>query len=506
MTLAPAWALAVAAAAAAVLATWPSFLSLVDFWFGIRDYEYGLPIAVIAGAWLVTAARKGVAAPLDPSRSGALMLAACLAAWLVAWNSNSQIVHQLLVPWIIGLAIAAVAGWRTAAKAVAPVAFLYFSIPVWDYAVPVLQRMSVSVTEAALSVMGIPAVVREYQVTIPEGTFRIVEGCSGKRYFMVTLAVACLAIAVHRLQWLHAAAFLALAGLLALVANWLRIVVVIAAGHWSDMQHYLVAVEHETFGNAVFILLLVAVFVLVRYFPQARVAEAAPATHTTGSNKRTGNLGLRVAAPFLWLALTVTLVQFRSAGDWPQPALGPLPLAVGTWQGPLPGDVEWKPAFIGAADEARAAYRRSDGGVVEVYVNQYGEQRQGSELVQYGNLLLAPADWSRKWPLESLALRGVATADLIAFEAESPAGDAWMVAYTYQVGRWRTTRDAFAQFGYGLQSTVRPVPSGMVILASPCRPNCEAVRALVSTFWNDMSTSMLGMLARTLPVQPGGQP
>jgi transmembrane exosortase EpsH len=49
--------------------------------------------------------------------------------------------------------------------------------------------------------MGVPTQVEGHHVTIPSGHFSIVEGCSGKRYLMISLAFATLAAAIEQLRW-----------------------------------------------------------------------------------------------------------------------------------------------------------------------------------------------------------------------------------------------------------------------------------------------------------------
>ena len=152
--------------------------------------------------------------------------------------------------------------------------------------------------------------------------------------------------------------------------------------------------------------------------------------------------------------------------------------------------------FGGALGEKRAAYISAAGtesGVVEIYIGTYGAQRQGSELIQYGNTLLAPGTWHRAWPSVTQPLR-TRGPTLASFEAQSGDGARWLLAYLYDVGGWYTSNPAFAQLAYGLRSIRRPAPSGVVALAVRCRDDCAAARARAGAFWDDMSSQILGML------------
>ena len=478
----------VAAVAAWVL--WPSLSSLQKTWAALRDYEHGYLIVAISAGWLLLVARRHWVTPAQPSAAGMGLLAVALLLWLVGFNANSQIVHQLLMPLVVGSAVLAACGWKVSRDALVPVAFLYFAVPIWDSLVPMLQRVSIFATETILAVMGVPAHVSEYTVSIPEGTFQIVEGCSGKRYLIVTLAMAVLAASLNHLPRWRFAGFVAIAGGLALVANWVRIVVVIYAGHVSDMQHYLVAVEHDSLGNVIFVLLLGVVFLLARRLGRDTVVPASPEAIDLAG--RPAVFPWPAIVPFVLLGSFTALLQWR-ADVTPAPCeLGNLPVTTGTWQGPLPPAPAWSPRYVDPDSERRASYRSATGSV-EIYVNAYSDQRQGRELVFYGNTLLAPGPWQRSWPLQvqTLASRD---ASLAAFEARAPDGSLWLVAHVYEVGGWTTTRDPLAQLRYGIGSILGPLPAGVVALAAPCDTKCDVARTLVTTFWDDMSARILGVV------------
>jgi hypothetical protein len=146
---------------------------------------------------------------------------------------------------------------------------------------------------------------------------------------------------------------------------------------------------------------------------------------------------------------------------------------------------------VGADGERRAAYVSSTGRV-EVYVNTYGEQHQGEELIQYSNTLLAPGTWRRAWPHKTYRL--AAQPPLVAFEARGADGSLWLLAYVFDVGGRRTTVDGLAQVYYGLQSLHNPAPSGIVALAVRCGADCSAAQELAGAFWDDMSGRILGMM------------
>lgn len=480
-------------AALATAALWPSLASLIRFWSEIRDYQHGYVIAAASAIWLVLVTRQQWSARPQPSLLGLGALAAVLFAWVVGVSANSLIAHQMLFPLAVWCAIWSATGLRQARHAAAPIAFLYFATPVWEYTLPLLQRLSVAATETALGWLGVSVEVHETFVSIRGGVFHIAEGCSGKRYFIVTLAVAVLAAAIYRMRGVRALLYVLACGVLALVANWIRIIIVIYAGHIAGMQTYLVAVEHLTLGNVIFVCLLLLVLLLARTVAPTHAAHRPWARDEFRGAEVQGGRAWPIAA----MAAALLLVAFAAAHPRNTDALhrvspGGLPLATGRWQGPLPGTPAWAPYYAGSAGERRASYA-SGTRTVELYVNVYGAQRQGQELVQYANTLLAPGSWARAWPQATLPLSRQAPS-LASFEARSDDGTRWLLAYLFDVGGWYTSREPLAQLAYGLQAIRRPVASGVVALAVRCDTDCAGARALATAFWDDMSGPILGML------------
>lgn len=474
----------------ATIALWPTAESLWAFWRAIHDYQHGPLVAAVAIGWLALVAWRQRGARAASSLAGTAILAILLFAWLVAYTANSQMMHQVLFPLIAWSAVWAAAGWRNARLAVGPIAFLYFATPIWNYGVPVLQRLSVFATETALGWIGVQAQVSEFSVRIPGGTFEIIEGCSGKRYFMVTLAIAVLAANIYHLRAWRAVGYVAVCGLLAMIANWIRILIVIHAGDTYGMQTYLVAVEHRTLGQVIFGVLLVTVFLLAHWLAR-RYPATQPEATPVDTRPVTSGGAWRAMLPVALLAITfaMTLAQAKTVDPGSPP--GQWPLATGAWQGPMPGDPAWAPRYAGAAGARRAAYT-SSAGRVEVYVNSYGEQRQGNELIQYSNTLLSPGSWRQAWPHATRTLGG--RPPLAAFEARDGDGSRWLLAYVFDIGGRHTTTSSLAQLYYGLQSLRDPAPSGVVALAVRCDADCSAARALAGAFWDDMSGRILGMM------------
>lgn len=474
--------------ALAAIALWPTMLSLVRIWGEMADYSHGYIAAVVVVVWLAQLRRKLELIVPRTSWIALSALAVALAAWLIAYRGNSELLQQLLLPLILFLAVMAAAGLRVATLVAVPLAYLYFAIPIWEYAVPFLQKLTAAAAERALAVLNVPASFAGPEVTIPNGKFTITEDCAGKRYLLVGLASAALSGVVQQLPTRRMLVLLAGAAALSLLANWLRVATIIYVGFITDMQHYLIAVEHVTFGWFVFLPFLASIFFLS--WRLSRRGAAVTADVVVGSSAQAP--GSRIVRLQTAALLFVTLLAGTGtpASTSSQATLDALPILTGAWQGPFPSS-GWQPTFTAALDQRQAAYVLG-GRAVHVYVNLYESQRQGRELVHYRNSILG-VGWSETGSTFVSQLDGApAAAKLSVVRDES--GHAWVLTGFYNVDGLLIATPLMAQLAYGARALLRPVPSGVIALASPCQGDCAAAAKSVRALWRDTHSQLAGML------------
>ena len=269
------WLIAMLACVVA-LVYWPSSVFLYQRWSdtAATTYTHGWLILLVCVALTIRARRELAAAPTQPAPLAHLALAGAILAWLVCYRASIESLEVALLPVIFWLAATAAFGWAVGRLLLFPVAYLYFALPIW-YPTP-LQDLTVLAMHGLLTITGPAALFTGDVIHIPNGTFRIEEGCSGLHFMIVGLAVAALYGEQQRDPWRIRAWQLALMAALAVLANWVRVYTVIEAGYLTDMQSYLVRVSHYGFGWAVFAATLVVFFWLVTRFGPDTVPAAAP--------------------------------------------------------------------------------------------------------------------------------------------------------------------------------------------------------------------------------------
>jgi exosortase len=143
----------------------------------------------------------------------------------------------------------------------APLVILSLALPLWGLTIPLLQLITVWVVGNIVSLTGLEVMFRDIYITIPLGTFKVANGCSGLRYILVALTLA-LFFSFKFLEDKRDWAKLCLCAIIfALLTNWVRIIYLVYVGHISAMQDPMLK-DHNLLGWFVF---FVPVYVIFKY-------------------------------------------------------------------------------------------------------------------------------------------------------------------------------------------------------------------------------------------------
>jgi exosortase A len=468
------------ALALTALLYWPTSLAIVELWddFDRRMYTHGWVVLAVS-LWLVWRDRNALAAtPLSPSILGGLLVLAGSLAWLVSHFAGLIAPSMMALPALALSAILAVGGWALARRAAFPVLFLYFAMPMWDFLNTPLQAMTAHVNHWLTRLVGIPAVLEEYIIHIPAGWFEVAGGCSGLHFFIVAVAIATLDGQLNRASLRTRLLLVALAGSLAVLTNWLRVFIVIVAGHVTDMQHYLVTVDHYYFGWVLFAFALIGYVYLAGRLSRAADAPAAATTleHPVSFARMPPLAPIVLPLVAMALALGPTWLWARSMQ---QEARAPLAApALTGWSGPELLISDWQPVFANADEEFKVAYHLEPAADVAVYRAAYHAQPQGKELRGYENTIIGS-----NYALES---SGVVTLNVQGkgiriTEQQVQAGDGrrLLIWSLYGIGGEPAAMNLQDQVLYGVRSMVDAPTATVVAFATDCRDDCTQARPLL---------------------------
>ncbi len=262
---------------------------------------------------------------------------------------------------------------------------------------------------------------------------------------------------------------------LALLANWIRVFVIVVAGYLTDMQHYLVRVDHYYFGWALFAVAIAGFFLFVRRLP------AAPEEQTTspsGSNRPARGISAHAAVACSVLALAAgpvySIARPLTAATQADASL----LEVSSrWSGPYSCGDEWQPVYASADERRMAEYHSADQRVC-LYIATYLLQGQGKEAVNYDNALYGAE-------FKEVEEGGVVQAgdrrmrELVGSDAH---GRDYLLWSDFTIDEYATSNPLIAQLRYGLASLVSSPVSRVVAVRAVCAADCEQTRATLRDF------------------------
>ncbi|MEO8019984.1 MAG: exosortase A [Pseudomonadota bacterium] len=458
-------------------AYWPSAFSLIEVWADTAKttYTHGSIIAALT-IWLVWRKRARLASvPWSPSFPASLSVAMLGLAWLVAVHAGIELIHQLLLLALLWFSVWALFGRRMALLLWFPVGYLIFAIPAWDQINFLLQGATVKAVALLLKVTSIPAYVDGNLVHLAAGVFEVAGGCSGIHFFIVALALASLYGEVGDDPMKVRIRLMALGGALALLANWLRVYIIVVAGYLTNMQHPLIK-QHYNFGWAVFAVTMTIFFLLARRFVPAAKGPAPVAAAPAGSRRVAP--GIAIATVCMLAAPASELLRPSASASLASNGIT-LPKSIPGWDASSGFSSPWNPVFAGADREASTEYANAAGSRVQLFVASYATQRANKEMVTYGNALIGPGDGS------VISESGVASGVARELVVQGGQGRS-VIHFYYDVDGHRADRGIVAQFWYGLTSLRRQPGSSVVALRTACASDCDAARALL----NEFSTSM----------------
>lgn len=450
---------------------WSTWGPLIEKWNG-PTYSLGylvVPICVYLLLRQVSISRPAERASLF----GIAIVFIGVVSWVIATFANIMIVASLSVPLILFGAMVTLFGSRSFFAFIFPVAYLVFAIPVWDYINGLLQWLTISVNRIVLGVIQVPAIIEGSFVYFRNGAFEIASGCAGLHFFVTALAIASLNAYLSFRSVKTRLLFVVIATVLALTTNWLRVIVIIYAGYRTDMQHYLVTVDHYWFGWVLFMVMLVPLYMIgsrLETLSWEKRTEVSQESEQGSAIPNISIVGLSVCLALIVAAPLLTMsVQTRQSSL--DVALQ-LPDRLGDLDAGRELEVE-NYRFPGArVMAARRFYGASVPESIDLFAVAYSVQRQGAELVSDSNRLYDTNVWRTVDPPANVTLGSESLNWL--FIEEKLGGTMRVVGFQYVVGDHVLTDPVAVKFKeLGMKFRGAGV-SGLISLSTTCATDCQA--------------------------------
>lgn len=361
---------------------------LTGLWNGNESSTYTHGYLVVAiSCYLILRNRRSLLllTPCPEYRALAAVLAASM-LWTVASLVDVQMMQTVGLLMLV-LAIAwTVLGNRVARALLFPILFLGFAIPIWFPLYPVLQNLTADTVFWAIREIGVPALRQENVIVLPAGTLSIEDSCSGLHYLLAALMLGAFYGYLHYASNRARLVVVLVSAITAVLANLLRVFIVVYLGYTSEMQHPLlhdhVMLGWYLFGGLVAVLLF-ADSRLHRHIPGAASAGATELNTVASGGCDIGAmryLSIVVAGAALLSAGPAVVYRLHQQTQMDGASVAfELPVGVSGWTGPMASQNDWMPVYHGAVtrkqDYVKGASR------VTVYLGYYPSQRQGGELI-----------------------------------------------------------------------------------------------------------------------------
>ena len=483
------------------LGLWAEWQSFVHLWYNSIIYNHGF--LVLGGVFfLLYQRRKSLSAlTINGSPLGLFLLAGATATLILSQAADIRVFRLILAPLIIIFWGWSIWGKGFVTSAGGPILLLVFAVPIWDDFSPLLQHITVFFNTILLQAFDIPATIHEFFIILDVGTFLVENGCSGVRYLMVALFLAAFYGQLYYRSNARIALLVVIAGLLSMVANWIRVFGIIAAGHYTNMETSLIE-DHELFGWIIFIV----VTLVPLFFISTRLEQTSSDTGDKSgiSNPETGQA--RPTSPSIKWPLLASLILLlpplvpaaldaktaRVASSW-EPSL-PVPEA--DWTGPLKHADIWHPDYVKPDIDLGGIYVSDDLKQVQVQVTGYRRQVQNRELIWYRNQLFD----RKEWKLVSKTSHARDSSDSVSTKTvnetviQNNANGSYVILWSwYQIGEQLTNSSVEVKIQGALNKLQGDARGALWALAGRCervssegekRPDCSGQRATFERFLN----------------------
>jgi len=468
------WLVAGMAIVALIFALQDTFATMLRHWIEIDTYNHCLLIAPVS-AWLVWRQRH-VLVTIEPSVSltGLTMVVIVVAIWSLGTVASITIVQDVAAVGLIPLTIWSILGTPIARTIMFPLGYLLFLVPFGGFLIPPLMEFTADMTVAAVRASGVPIYRDGLFFEIPNGSFKIIEACSGIRMLTAGVAVGTLFAYLNFHSWRRRGIFLGGVVVLMLVANWIRAYLVVMAAHFSGME---MVADHVWVGYVVFaVVMVIMLWVGSRWSDIDQGLETDPGSRA-GQSQPWGPVAFGrhlvmagVIVSVVALApYSATAVINRAAHATNLP-IANLPENPDGWSGPAPARDDWSPVFRG--DTLVQSGRYLGPVTIDVYIISYRSFSRQSELINENNRIFDP----QQWMLIGQTVGSTASLAYIETEIRAPTGISRLVRHWYVVdGRAYRNRAAVKLIELGNSLLGRPTSAGVIAVST--RFDADAVQA-----------------------------
>ncbi|MCP5244454.1 MAG: exosortase A [Burkholderiales bacterium] len=371
--------------------------SMVATWYRSETYAHGFLIFPFV-IYLIWTKRHSICAHnQQPCPMALLGLGILGFFWLVAELASVQVLTQYILVAMLPVVVAVILGYRIMFAMAFPLAYLFFAVPFGDMLIPPLINFTADFTVNALQLTGVPVYREGTFFSLPTGNWSVVEACSGLRYLIASVTLGTLYAYLTYRSLSRRLIFIFFSILVPIIANGIRAYLIVMTGHLSNMQ-LAVGVDHLIYGWIFFGFVMLVLFWVGSFW---REDDDEAATPKLGEQQLIGDekkvTSITKTALITFAALSITLIwpiyaAYLEKDTVHEPEFNFYLPDRKEWYIASDPVTDWKPIYIGHPGRFEQHYSGFGDNRVSLYVTYYFNQRQGHELINFGNMLVPETD------------------------------------------------------------------------------------------------------------------
>ena len=365
---------------------------LVSIWARSETFAHGF-IVIPISLWLVWQKKElhPYLHPTQPSMIGLTFVLLNGFLWLLASLIHALVIEQYALIGILVGSIWFYLGNETSKKLIFPLVFLYFMVPVGEALLPYLMQFTADFTVYLLRKTGLSVYREGMHFTLVSGQWSVVEACSGLRYLLATITLGTIYAYITYSKTYKRVIFILLSIIVPIIANGFRAYMIVMIGHLSGMK-LAVGIDHLMYGAIFFALIIFIMFFIGAYWrdPDSEIVnehKTKPST-TSYSTKQNSQLAITLLICLSIWPISSHWLQSHYHAQIDIPEWPPLTQNRG-WNEVKAPEWGWRPKFESAVNDELKYFKNKDH-IVGLYQANFGDEKQGAELVNSNNVLRRP--------------------------------------------------------------------------------------------------------------------
>ncbi|MDH5387394.1 MAG: EpsI family protein [Gammaproteobacteria bacterium] len=380
-------------------------LYLIRLWnnLDVGEYAHGYLVLAIS-AYLIYSLKNKLSTltPCPEHRALILVISASM-LWMISALIDIEVLQALSLLILVFAIIWSMLGNQVIRLLAFPILFIIFAIPIWFPLSSFLQNITADAVFGAIRLLSIPAFRQDNIIVLPAGSLSIEEACSGLRYLLAALTLGTLYAYMNYFSLRARLTVVLVTACSAVVANILRVFIVVYLGYTTEMQHPLVD-DHLTLGWYLFAgLIVILLFVDTWLYKKQALSQTggepkqAEVKEESCIQNHFHYISFASITGLLVFIAPVAVYMTSIPSTITTESIAPkLPHNAEEWVQTPANSNNWIPDYHGAIHQ-KQTYQKNNR-TVELYIGYYPTQKQGEELISDLNRIDTRSQWQTIYP------------------------------------------------------------------------------------------------------------